>query len=359
MSNGPTRPTSDAAAPNGAPQRIVIAMGDPAGIGPEVTLKALASQDIPDAAYTIAGDRRVLAATAATLGLDAAALFDRITIRHVDALGDDEVTTGRLEARYGAASVEYVRVATEMCLAGEADAMVTGPVNKEAVTLSGMPFTGHTEYIAKLCGASDSRMLLVNSQLAVVHVTTHVALRRACDLIGGRLERTVRLGVEAMQWLGNSAPRVAICGLNPHAGEHGLFGDEDDAVIAPIVQRLKREGVSCEGPLPADTLFHEAIVSKKWDLVIANYHDQGHIPMKVIDFARTVNVTLGIPIVRSSVDHGTAFNIAGRNLADASSMQAALACAVTLSAGRTRAAQHAPAANPGHEEKEGIVNDPA
>jgi 4-hydroxythreonine-4-phosphate dehydrogenase len=326
--NGPTGPTPSTA------RRIVIAMGDPAGIGPEVTVKALASDALPPGRFIIAGDRAVLEGAARTAGI-ASSLFDRVEVRQVDALGGDPVEIGRLDARYGAASVEYVRVAAEMCIAGDADAMVTGPVNKEAVTLSGLPFSGHTEYIAGLCGAKDSRMLLVNDTLAVVHVTTHVALRRACDIIGPRLERTILLGVEAMRWLGKETPRVAVCGLNPHAGEHGLFGDEDDAVIAPVVERLRAQGVPVNGPLPADTLFHEA-ANGRWDLVIANYHDQGHVPMKVIDFARTVNVTLGIPIIRTSVDHGTAFNIAGRNLADAQSMEAALAYAVRFATGRTQ-----------------------
>jgi 4-hydroxythreonine-4-phosphate dehydrogenase len=330
MTNGQSAPST------GNAQRIVIAMGDPAGIGPEVTVKALASEALPPGRFIIAGDRAVLERAAQTVGI-APSLFDRVEVRQVDALGREPVEIGRLDARYGAASVEYVRVAAEMCIAREADAMVTGPVNKEAVTLSGMPFTGHTEYIAALCGATDSRMLLVNDTLAVVHVTTHVALRRACDIIGPRLERTIRLGLEAMQWLGKETPRVAVCGLNPHAGEHGLFGDEDDAVIAPVIDRLRGEGLPVNGPLPADTLFHEA-ANGRWDLVIANYHDQGHVPMKVIDFARTVNVTLGIPIIRTSVDHGTAFNIAGRNLADARSMQAALAYAVRFATGRSQTA---------------------
>jgi len=251
--------------------------------------------------------------------------------------GFEEFAFGRLEARCGAAAVEYVRAATEMCLSGEADAMATAPLNKEAVTLSGRAFSGHTEYIAGLCGATESRMLLASERFSTVHVTTHVPLRKACELDERRILRTIELGNEAMQLLGFARPRVAVCGLNPHSGEHGLFGDEDALFIAPAIEAARRAGIDCSGPHAGDTVFLQASRGA-FDLVVAMYHDQGHIPMKLIDFEGTVNISLGIPIIRTSVDHGTAFDIAGKNLADPRSMKQAMRMAARMAATRRAAA---------------------
>jgi 4-hydroxythreonine-4-phosphate dehydrogenase len=310
-------------------------MGDPAGIGPEVVLKALADPEIaPLARWIVVGDASVLQ------------LAERITstplhaeLRDPHALLDPaDFAFGRLDARCGVAAVEYVRVATEMCLRGEADAMVTPPLNKEAVTLSGRAFTGHTEYIAELCGATESRMLLSSERLSTIHVTTHIALRRACESTSERVLRTIELGNDAMKLLGFSEPRIAVCGLNPHAGEHGLFGDEDARVVAPAVEAARNAGIRCSGPVAPDTVFLQA-VRGAYDLVVAMYHDQGHIPMKLIDFEGTVNISLGIPIIRTSVDHGTAFDIAGQNRADARSMKQAMRVAAKMAG--TRRAQRA------------------
>jgi 4-hydroxythreonine-4-phosphate dehydrogenase len=252
----------------------------------------------------------------------------------IPALADfDEFSFGRLDARCGAAAVEYVRVATEMCRAGEADAMVTAPLNKEAVTLSGRPFSGHTEYIAELCGSSESRMLLACEKLATVHVSTHVSLRHACDLETARIARTIELGFGTMQLLGFARPRIAVCGLNPHAGEHGLFGVEDERFIGPAIKAMRAKGIDCSGPHAGDTIFLQA-ARGAYDLVVAMYHDQGHIPMKLIDFEGTVNISIGIPIIRTSVDHGTAFDIAGKNKVDAHSMKQAMRMAARMAATR-------------------------
>jgi 4-hydroxythreonine-4-phosphate dehydrogenase len=223
-----------------------------------------------------------------------------------------------------------------MCLRGEVDAMVTAPLNKEAVTLSGMQFSGHTEYIAEICGATDSRMLLAGAKLSVIHVTTHISLRQACALNTGRIIRTIELGNEAMQRLGHARPRIAVCGLNPHAGEHGLFGGEDAEFIRPAVEACRAKGIDCEGPFAPDTIFYKAARGSH-DLVVAMYHDQGHIPMKLLDFEATVNTSLGIPIIRTSVDHGTAFDIAGRNIAGEANMRAAMSMAVIMATNRTLA----------------------
>ena len=316
---------------------IAITMGDPAGVGPEIVVKALADREFAALArWLVVGDARVLEMAERIAGtkLEAAERVD------VDTLGDlKDFRFGRLDASCGQAAVAYVRVATELCLGGKAEAMVTAPINKEAVTLSGIAFSGHTEYIAQLCGASESRMLLASERLSTVHVTTHVPLRQACDLTSERVARTIELGHDAMKLLGFAQPRIAVCGLNPHAGEHGLFGAEDRQVIVPAIQAARSKGIACSGPHAPDSIFLQASRGA-YDLVVAMYHDQGHIPMKLIDFEGTVNISLGIPIIRTSVDHGTAFDIAGTNRADPRSMKQAMRMAARMAATR-RAAREA------------------
>jgi 4-hydroxythreonine-4-phosphate dehydrogenase len=216
-----------------------------------------------------------------------------------------------------------------MCLRSESQALVTAPLNKKAVTLSGMTFTGHTEYIAELCGAQDSRMMLSNGKLSVVHVTTHIPLRKAIDATSARILRTIELGDEAIKLLGYERPRIAMCGLNPHAGEQGLFGEEDANNITPAIEAARSRGILVDGPHPPDTIFLRA-ARGEYDMVVAMYHDQGHIPMKLIDFEHTVNISLGIPVIRASVDHGTAFDIAGKNKANPANMIAAMKMAAAM-----------------------------
>ncbi len=310
---------------------VALTMGDPAGIGPEIVLKALADSELkPLARWIVVGDGAVLAQAGRITGIP----LDDVPIHDTGTPG--EVSFGRLDPRYGAAGVEYVRIATEMCLDGRASAMVTAPLNKEAVALSGIPFSGHTEYIAELCGASESRMLLASERLSTIHVTTHVPLRAACELDTERILRTIQLGHEAMRLLGFDAPRIAVCGLNPHAGEHGLFGDEE-RLIVPAIGAARAHGIACSGPHAGDTVFLQASRGA-YDLVVAMYHDQGHIPMKLIDFDGTVNISVGIPIIRTSVDHGTAFDIAGRNLANPRSMKQAMRMAARMAGRRDRLA---------------------
>ncbi len=309
---------------------VALTMGDPSGIGPEIILKALADAELaPLARWVVVGDPNVLRLAEGFTGL----ALGHTERRDVHSLPFDKFSFGKLDGRYGQAAVEYVRAATEMCLSGEADAMVTAPLNKEAVTLSGRSFSGHTEYIAELCGATESRMLLSSERLSTVHVTTHVPLRRACELSTARIFRTIELGHAAMKLLGFEQPRIAVCGLNPHAGEHGLFGNEDEQAILPAIQQARAQGMCCTGPHAGDTIFLQASRGAH-DLVVAMYHDQGHIPMKLIDFEGTVNISLGIPIIRTSVDHGTAFDIAGKNIADAHSMKQAMRVALRMAKSR-------------------------
>lgn len=313
--------------------RIALTMGDPAGIGPEVVLKALADPEVRALGdWIVVGDRLPLERSDAAL-LATLTEGPGITWHDPKALDPAAFQFGALSAQCGKAGLEYVRLATLMCLDNQADAMVTAPLNKEAVAMSGIHFSGHTEYIAELCGNSDSRMLLVNDRLRVAHVTTHVSLRQACDLNPDRILQTILLAEEATRWIGYDKPRVAVCGLNPHAGEHGLFGSDDAEFIAPAVKRAQAQGINVEGPIPGDTVFLKA-VRGGYDVVIAMYHDQGHIPAKLVDFEHTVNVSIGIPIIRTSVDHGTAFDIAGKGIADAESMKAAMKLAAKMATNR-------------------------
>ncbi len=317
--------------------RVAISIGDPAGVGAEIALKSLQDPTVTALAHWILiADPEALVAAARTASIGSETLPCTI-VATANFDPDHRLDFGRMRADYGLAAIDYVRRAVEMCLAGEADAMVTAPLNKEAVTLSGLHFTGHTEYIAELTHASESRMLLVSEKLATVHVTTHISLQQACQLDRQRILRTIQLGDQAVGWMRQRKPRIAVCGLNPHAGEHGLFGTQDADVIAPAIAEARAMGIDCSGPHSPDTIFIRGLRGE-FDLVVAMYHDQGHIPMKLIDFEATVNVSLGIPIIRTSVDHGTAFDIAGKNLADPTNMKAAMRLAARMAAGRMASA---------------------
>jgi len=313
--------------------RIAICIGDPAGVGAEIALKALQDNTVSALAHwLLIADSAALNAAQRVTGIDPRTLPCSL-IETGSLAADHQVEFGRLGADYGLAAVAYVRRAVELCMNGEADAMVTAPLNKEAVTLSGKHFSGHTEYIAELTGAPEPRMLLYSEKLATVHVTTHIPLEQACRLDHARIVQTIQLGNDALLWLRRTAPRIAVCGLNPHAGEHGLFGHQDAETIAPAISEARALGIDCSGPHSPDTIFVRALRGE-FDLIVAMYHDQGHIPMKLIDFEGGVNVSLGLPIIRTSVDHGTAFDIAGRNQADATNMKAAMRLAARMAEGK-------------------------
>ena len=322
--------------------RVAISIGDPAGIGAEIALKALHDDSIAALAeWLVVGDSAALSAAGRNCGIEPAALpFTLIETNTLPA--GQAIAFGQLSAEYGAAAIAYVRRAVELCMSGEADAMVTAPLNKKAVTLSGRVFSGHTEFIAELTGAAESRMLLFSEKLATVHVSTHIPLEQACRLDRARIVHTIQLGNDAVRLMRRRAPRIAVCGLNPHAGEHGLFGWQDRDIITPAIEEARALGIDCSGPHSPDTVFVRALRGE-FDLVVAMYHDQGHIPMKLLDFEGGVNVSLGMPIIRTSVDHGTAFDIAGRNLADAANMKAAMRLAVRMAEGRLALTGDAPA----------------
>jgi 4-hydroxythreonine-4-phosphate dehydrogenase len=321
-------------------EKIAITIGDPAGVGSEIVLKALSDPQVAQlASWVVVGDKAARQAAQRITGIDPESL--PCTFVDGNMLDPAEpVVFGKLRKEYGLAAVDYVRRATEMCLSGEVAAMVTAPINKEAVTLSGKPFSGHTEYIAGLCKATESRMLLACERISTIHVTTHVPLAQACLVDSQRVLRTIELGNEALRLMLQRPPRIGVSGLNPHAGEHGLFGHQEQDVIAPAIEQARAEGIQCAGPFPPDTIFVRGLRGE-FDLIVAMYHDQGHIPMKIIDFNETVNVSLGIPIIRTSVDHGTAFDIAGQGKADARNMKAAMRLAVRMAEGRRVLGQEA------------------
>ena len=316
---------------------IAVSMGDPAGVGPEIVLKAFREGTVADG-FIVVGDRDVLTAcgNALNLGVPIRSAVEPadtrpgcVNVIDIGAIRPVDVTPGRISRACGAAALRYVEAGVRLVQAGLAEALVTLPVNKEASRLSDPGFSGHTGFIAQLCHAERAAMLLSSPRLTVSHVSTHVSLRDAIDAVRPeRIQEVIELTASFLSRLGGSA-RIAVAGLNPHAGEAGAFGSEEQEVIAPAVLASRSRGVDVTGPLPPDTVFVRAIRGE-FDAVVCMYHDQGHIAMKLVDFEEAVNVTLGLAIVRTSVDHGTAFDIAWKGTASTRSYAAAAALARRL-----------------------------
>ncbi len=330
-----------------------ITMGDPSGIGPEITVKAFYDKNI----YEIC--RPVVIGDAATMEKALAIVGGNLHIKPVSAIGaasfipgtmdvydlknvdQDELRLGVVSPMAGNAAFQAVTSAIDLAMKKKLDGTVTCPLNKEALNLAGHHFAGHTEIYAQYTGSKDSVMLLVAKDLKVAHVSTHVSLRDACDRV--KKERVLRVIVllnEACMKLGIAHPKIGVAGLNPHAGENGLFGWEEEREIIPAIQQAKDHGLLVEGPVPPDTVFAKAR-GGQYDAVVAMYHDQGHIPVKLVGFrldkksgewqsVSGVNITLGIPIIRTSVDHGTAFDIAGKGIATAESLMHAIEFAARM-----------------------------
>ncbi len=332
-------------------QRIGITMGDPAGIGPEIILKALA--EIAGRGGTggftpiVYGTRQAMAEAARALGLAVSfvapptsarwptvALVECSEPRH-------PIRVATLDAEAGRLAFAAIERAVRDAMAGAIAAIVTAPISKEAINLAGYAYAGHTDMLADLTGSRDTCMLLAHDKLRVAHVSTHVALAKVPSLVTPeRITRVLELTLDALHRFGIEKPRIAVAALNPHAGEGGLFGDEDAKVIAPTVEAFRKRGEDVSGPISGDTVFVRAL-GNEFDAVIAMYHDQGHIPLKLLGFridpvARKwtalsgVNITLGLPFVRTSVDHGTAFDIAGKGIASAQSMVEAIDFALAM-----------------------------
>jgi 4-hydroxythreonine-4-phosphate dehydrogenase len=315
-----------------------MTMGDSSGVGPEILLKAVGEIDVPFVVYGDMAPLRMLNARLG-LGLELAAVggakewqAGRVNVIDAGLLEEGELTPGRIHAKSGMAAREYVVAATKAALRGEIAAMVTLPMNKEATQLTDPKFTGHTELIGEICGSEDVTIMLASDDLIATHVSTHCSLREAIARCKqARIQTIIALTWHAAQRLKPGA-RVAVAGLNPHAGENGLFGMEEIEEIGPAVEWARAQGWNVEGPFPPDTLFYMAVRRRRFEAVVCMYHDQGHIPSKLLDFEGGVNIALGLPIVRTSVDHGTAFDIAWKGEASTRSFLAAIAMAVRLAA---------------------------
>jgi 4-hydroxythreonine-4-phosphate dehydrogenase len=324
---------------------LALTMGDPAGIGPEVIVKAFAEHDLHAICRPLVlGDARVLRAAAQVCRVDQAiravddpssAAFTRGGIDVLDFanVAADAWTWGHLSAACGRAAVEYIDRAMELTNTGVAAGIVTAPINKEATSLAGHKELGHMEMFARAYGATNQATMLVSGTLRCVHLSTHYSLRQALDRITRErvLQRIVTTDTDFRRW-GMDRPRIAVSGVNPHNGEGGLMGTEEIEHLAPAVGDAQARGIAASGPYPADSVFVRAIHGE-FDAVIAMFHDQGHIPVKVHGFEQSVSVALGLPIVRTSVDHGTAFDIAGQGIADARSMAESIKVAAEICAG--------------------------
>jgi 4-hydroxythreonine-4-phosphate dehydrogenase len=321
-------------------RKLLVTLGDAAGIGPEIIVKCLAAYPAlthsGDLEPVVVGEREILEETAKALGLNVRFCPDdsprqgRVKVRSLGLLKPGDYELGRISALCGNAAYQYFTHAVEACLAGEAQGIVTAPLNKEAMNRAGHHYVGHTDILEKMTGAETVIMALVHPKLIVSHVTDHLPLRKALDHITlPRIKEVVKLTWRTLVATRTPTPRIALAGVNPHAGENGLFGREEIEILQPAMAELAAEGFPVHGPYPGDTVFLQALKGR-FDAVLAMYHDQGFGPMKTVDMANGVNCTLGLPFVRTSPDHGTAFEIAGSGLAEPDSMRAAWELALQL-----------------------------
>ena len=304
---------------------IAVTVGDVCGIGPEIVLKAMADPAIARRCIVV-GDRGAVAAQARQLGLPMPERFESVA-----ALSAPYPAFGVIDARSGEAAYQFIKHAAAMAMAGKVGAVVTAPISKEAMHRAGHLYPGHTELLASLAGDVEVRMMLANDELRVILVTIHEALGSAIGRIKRDLVlRTIEIAASGLERMGIAAPRIAVAGLNPHAGEGGLFGNEEIGEIAPAVAAARASGIDASGPYPPDTVFMQARGFKRFDAVVAMYHDQGLIPVKYMGLDEGRNISLGLPFLRTSPDHGTAFDIAGQGIADPASMVSALKCAAAM-----------------------------
>ncbi len=321
--------------------RLAITMGDVNGIGPEILAKALARRELYDVCQPVV----IGSAAALNMARDLAPACPEAKVVDDNAWRDGSpdivpvlegaanippLEPGVLDAAAGKCAVEWIAMAVKLAVAGEVDGMVTCPINKEGIHLAGCRFAGHTDFIADMTKAHDYRMCLFAGPMRIVHISSHCALSEALGMVkAGRIADSIRIAADALARLDLPRRRIAVAALNPHAGEAGAFGREEIEEIGPAVETCRAEGIDCCGPFSADTIFLR-MKQGEFDLVVAMYHDQGHIPLKLIAMDEGVNVTLGIPIVRTSVDHGTAYDIAGKGIAREESLCAAIALAAEL-----------------------------
>jgi 4-hydroxythreonine-4-phosphate dehydrogenase len=330
---------------------IAITMGDPAGIGPEIIVKALGERTVfAQSRPVVLGDEWILSDAARWLkaplkikriqepeeGVFRQGVLNLIPLTDLSRAG---VPLGAPRSQGGAAAYRYIERGVELAQRGSVDALVTAPISKEALHAAGYPFPGHTELLAKMTGSGDHVMMLAGPRLRVSLVTTHIPLRQVPGaLTRERIIRTIAITSQGLKtYWGIPSPQLAVAGLNPHAGEGGIFGTEEQEVIAPAIAECRQKGMSVFGPLPADSLFFHAAAGR-YDAVVSLYHDQGLIPLKLLHFRDGVNITLGLPIIRTSVDHGTGYDIAGQGVADPTSLINAILLAVKMAT--TKREQH-------------------
>lgn len=316
---------------------LAITMGDSSSVGPEIILNAFCKGELPKD-FIVVGDYDILSLCNRTLNYDAPLRKARdiedveegaVNVLDLAVMTAEDLRIGEISKLSGHAALKYVERATHLALAGKVSAVVTLPINKEATRLSHPDFTGHTEYIAELCGARDYTMMLASDRLIVTHVSTHVSLRQAIECVKKEnVLKIIKLTSDVLPKL-RPTSRIAVAGLNPHAGESGSFGAEDLEEILPAVTEARESGMDVSGPFPSDTIFMQTLKGR-YDAVVCMYHDQGHIPMKLLDFEGGINVTLGLPIIRTSVDHGTAFDIAWKGVAFTGSLRDACRLAEKL-----------------------------
>ncbi len=328
---------------------IAITMGDAAGIGPEIIVKALLSEQVHDICRPLViGESAIIREAINLVGKplrlhlvkaarEAEGQTGTIDLLDLENLDRRDVTVGQVCLACGKAAVEYLEMAAHLALSGEVKAVVTAPLSKEATRKAGHGELGHLELLARLTGAKEYATMLVAGPLRVVHLTTHYPLRHACSLVTrGRILAKLQLTHDSFRGWGFEHPRIAVAALNPHGGEGGILGSEEIEEIGPAIEAAQGLAIDARGPYPADSIFNRAI-DGEFDAVLAMYHDQGHIPTKVYDFHRSVSVALGLPLVRTSVDHGTAFDIAGKGIANPQSLEEAIKVAVRLCQGKTLA----------------------
>ncbi|MDO5689969.1 MAG: 4-hydroxythreonine-4-phosphate dehydrogenase PdxA [Tissierellia bacterium] len=317
-------------------ETIVIPMGDPAGVGPEIIAKSLAKEEVQHSAnLLVIGDKNIMDQAIDLVGVDLEirsvlkpsegnyrpGVLNLMDLNNVDM---ESFRYGEISANCGRASYEYIAHATELCMTGEVIAMATTPINKESFAAAGIPYIGHTGVLEALTGVHDPLTMFQVQDLRVFFYSKHVSLRQACDLISkeGIISYTMR-SLEALRRMGVKDPSLAVAGLNPHNGEHGLFGSEEVEFIIPAIDEMRERGVRVYGPIGADSVFQQALEGR-YDGVLSLYHDQGHIATKMVDFYRTISFTHNMPFLRTSVDHGTAFDIAGKNIVSETSLDSAI-----------------------------------
>lgn len=338
-----------------------ITIGDPAGVGPEITLKAMACPEVCQTCCPVAiGDRKVLEKALKITKIEKELIRveekglkdtlehlreDELPFINLEVFKDCDWQYGVVDARCGEAGFQFIKKGITMAMDGSIDGVVTGPINKESLNLAGHHFSGHTEIFAHYTDTKTYRMVLTSDALRVIHVTTHASIRKVCDMIKkDRVYDTICLADETLRLMGIQSPTIGVAGFNPHCSEGGLFGDEEALEIIPAIEKARKEGIDVVGPVSPDTVFVKAL-GGAYDMVVAMYHDQGHIPLKLCGFKMDtetgaftsmsgVNCTVGLPIVRTSVDHGTAFEVAGTGKANEESMIDALSMAAVMACGR-------------------------